>query len=224
MKKKMTSIIIPIFNLPALTLKCIQGIRKWTAEPYELILIDNGSEPGLESFLRHDRGLRLIRNRENRGFSRACNQGIRMARGDRYLLLNNDTVITPHWLENLCRSLESDSCTGLVGPLTNGVANPLQRLECKAKTVEEIEAFGLEHNRPHPGRWFQIPFLSGFCLLIAREVIQEVGLLEEGFGLALQEDYDLCLRARRAGFKTICAGDTFVYHYYLNPAEKASLM
>ena len=66
--------------------------------------------------------LLTIRNAENLGFPKGCNQGLPIARGENLLLLNNDTIVTPRWLEQLTSALQSDASVGAVGPVTNNAS------------------------------------------------------------------------------------------------------
>lgn len=212
--KEPVEIIIPVYNLKEYTRRCIKSIEEWTRVPYELILIDNGSATETAEYLSSIEGAHLIVNKENLGYAKAINQGILSGRGEYVLFLNNDTIVTKNWLENLLFCLKDHQRNGIVGPLTNGIANPNQRYEVEFDTLGRLYSFAQYFNQRDPRCWFDLAFLSGFCMLTRRSILEEVGILDESFGPALQEDYDLCRRVRLAGYRTLCAGDTFVYHYY----------
>src|SRR3569832_2398001 len=121
MTKPMTSIIIPTYNGLGLLRRLVQSIREHTNEavtPYELIIVDNGSQDGTAQWCIDD-WLTLLSLGSNEGFPAACNKGLRLAAGDRLMLLNNDIVATPNWLSNLSDGLEQETRIGLVGPVTN---------------------------------------------------------------------------------------------------------
>lgn len=105
--EKLTSIIMLTFNQLSLTGQCVRSLEKYTHAPYELIVIDNGSTDGTAEYLRrHENSkdnVRCVFNEENRAFSKANNQGIKIAKGDFILLLNNDVILTDKWLQRLCR-------------------------------------------------------------------------------------------------------------------------
>ncbi|NOU90923.1 glycosyltransferase [Paenibacillus sp. LMG 31460] len=89
-----TSIIIPTYNQKAFLLECIESIRVYTPEPYELIIIDNGSTDGtLDHLISDTTGIRFRFIDHNLGFAGAVNQGLQIARGTSLVLLNNDTVV-----------------------------------------------------------------------------------------------------------------------------------
>jgi len=122
----LTSIVIPTHNQLAYTRECLASIRQRTDEPYELIVVDNGSTDGTVEYLHSLAGVTVISNPENRGFPVAVNQGIRAARGRHLLLLNNDCIVTTGWLGRLLRALGSDPRIGLVGPVSNCVSGEQQ--------------------------------------------------------------------------------------------------
>jgi len=212
-KQPVVSIIIPTFNQLGYTKLCLTGIRRFTPEPYELIVVDNSSTDGTIDYLMSQKDIIPIINKENKGFSKACNQGIKAAAGKHLLLLNNDTIVGPNWLRNLIRCLESDSSTGIVGPRSNFAQQP-QYLKVNYRSLGEMLEFSKQFNsRPDPAKWFELNLAVGFCMLIRWPVIEKAGLLDERFGIGNFEDNDFCNRAKAAGFKIMCAGDTFVHHF-----------
>ena len=122
----LTSIVIVTHNQLEYTRQCLDSMRRLTDEPYELIVVDNGSTDGTVEYLRALAGVRLIVNETNRGFPAAANQGIAAATRRQVLLLNNDVVVTTGWLGRLLRALHSDPAIGLVGPCSNCVSGPQQ--------------------------------------------------------------------------------------------------
>ncbi|GAB6087928.1 glycosyltransferase family 2 protein [Alkaliphilus crotonatoxidans] len=205
----MVSIIIPVYNQLHLTRNCINLIQQHTEGEYEIIVVNNGSTDRTKKVLDRIRNIRVIHNQYNEGFAKACNKGITRARGDLLLLLNNDTLVGPKWLSNMKKCILSDPIIGMVGPRSNFVGG-LQLI--RGPRLEHQLEFTRRFNQHNPEKWFDLDFLSGFCLLIKREVINQIGLLDERFGIGSYEDNDYCTRARRAGFRLVCAGDTFVYH------------
>lgn len=214
--KKFVSIIVVFHNLQEITLQCLESIYQHSNLPFELILVDNGSKNDISDKLKKLKNLRFIRNKRNEGYIVAINQGLRKARGDAYLLLNNDTIATPNWLENMVTCLFSAEEIGIVGPVTNRIGNSKQKIKTPSfQSYHDIISFGRDFNKSNPRKWF--PFdhsLAGFCMLIKSIVVERIGYFDEDFALGLCEDYDFVRRAKEAGFEVMCAGDTFLFHYY----------
>ncbi|MCP9473460.1 MAG: glycosyltransferase, partial [Nitrospira sp.] len=111
------SIIIPVYNNLELTKQCLTALASaTTGVDYEVILVDNGSTDGTTAFLQTLQGeVQVIRNEENRGFAKACNQGAKAARGKYLVFLNNDTIPQPNWLGPLVQEVEEHPEVGVVG-------------------------------------------------------------------------------------------------------------
>lgn len=208
----LTSIVIVTHNELPYTRLCLESIRHFTDEPYELILVDNGSTDGTPDALRAMSDVQLVTNSDNRGFPAAANQGIRLAQGEQILLLNNDCVVTTGWLRRMLAALRSDPSIGLVGPCSNAVSG-LQRIDAGYEQLADLDGFAWEWARHNNGQRCETERLVGFCLLIRRAVIDQVGLLDERFGVGNFEDDDYCRRAIAAGFKAVIAVDSFVHHF-----------
>ncbi len=213
-----TSIIIPVYNHWSMTQECLTNIRDHTPEAHEVIVVDNGSDDetalSLQKIVNEQTGedLRIIYNQDNRGFPRACNQGMAAACGDTLVILNNDVVVSHNWLHNLLHCLYSKPEHGLAGPVTNWISGSQQRPKSYTD-MEEFHIFAHQHNQSDPTRWTYSLRLVGFCLAIRREVYQQVGGFDERFGRGNFEDDDYCMRVRRAGYKLVLAGDTYVHHH-----------
>ncbi|MWC26684.1 methyltransferase domain-containing protein [Paenibacillus sp. MMS18-CY102] len=209
----LTSIILVTYNKLDYTKQCIESIRQRTdSDRYELIAVDNGSTDGTPEWLAEQRDVRLIANAGNAGFPRACNQGLAAAAGDLLMLLNNDTVVTVSWLEGLTTALLSAPNVGAVGPVTNA-ASYVTSIPVPYATMDEMEEFAEAHNHTDPAKWEERLKLIGFCLLMKREAYEQVGGLDEQFGIGNFEDDDICLRMRLAGYKLLLCKDTFIHHY-----------
>ncbi len=213
MRLNKTSIIILTHNKLDYTKLCIESIRLYTnPDCYELIVVDNASTDGTKDWLLIQSDIITILNETNVGFPKGCNQGINIASGDSILLLNNDTIATPNWLNNMVTCLYSSELIGAVGPVTNNCGY-YQRINTTYSTVEEMQQFAKDFNKLDQAKWEYSLKLIGFCMLIKREVCEKVGILDERFTPGNFEDDDYSFRIWSAGFKLIICRDTFIHHF-----------
>ncbi|MCL9634731.1 glycosyltransferase [Bacillus zanthoxyli] len=208
-----TSIIILTYNQLSLTKQCLTSINKYTEQKdIEIIVVDNGSTDGTVDYLKSIPSLKIILNEKNLGFAKGCNQGVDIATGDQVLFLNNDTIVTKNWLEPLVSLLYSDENIGMVGPVSNYVSG-LQQVNVDYTNVKEIDEFASGYCKSHTGKSRRVLRLVGFCLLVKKEVIENIGKFDERFGYGSFEDDDFCLRALKSGYHLRIALDSFVHHH-----------
>jgi glycosyltransferase involved in cell wall biosynthesis len=208
MTEPICDIIMPIWNQPALTRRCLEAIGRKTRTPHRFILIDNGSGEETRKYLESLAespswpGV-LVRNEENRGYIQAVNQGLRVSTAPYVCLLNNDIVVTIGWLERMIEFCESHPDAGLV--------NPQQNHDPGKPMPEDLEGFAASQVSTRGG-WMELDHCTGGCLLIKREVIEKIGTLDEAYGQGYYEDNDFSRRAQRAGYRCLRLLDTYVWH------------
>ena len=213
----LVSLVILTYNQQKYTTECVESIRKHTPEAHEIIFVDNGSTDGtvswLKTLVKEHNEYRLIENNDNRGFAKGCNQGMEAASGEFVLLLNNDVVVTEHWLSGMLDCLKSASDSGIVGPMTNNISGP-QRVERADYTaMSGLDAYARQFRERNRHRRIPLRRIVGFCMLFRRTLAEEIGLLDESFGTGNFEDDDYCLRASLEGCRNMIAGDVFIHHY-----------
>ncbi len=213
----LTSILIATYNNLELNKACLDSIFRRTDYPrYEIIVVDNGSTDGTADWLaeiaKDEPKLRVILNRENRGYAGANNQALEQARGEYLCLLNNDTVVTHGWLSTLIRHLQKIPGLGLAGPVSNSVGNDA-KIPVDYRNLASMPGWAAHYCRKHDGQTVPIDMLGFFCAVMPRSVYETVGPLDERFGLGYFEDDDYCFRVRRHGYAIRFARDAFVHHW-----------
>jgi GT2 family glycosyltransferase len=219
------SIVIPAWNGLQYLAACLGALLAHAVPGYtgkvEIIVVDNASTDGSAEFVA-DRypDVRLIRNRDNLGFAGACNVGLQAARGQILVLLNQDTRVYPGWLEALCRALHEPRA---------GVAG-CKSLYPDGETIQHAGGriewpLGMAHHdgtgERDDGQWDvprQVEYVTGAAMAFRRQVLEAVGLLDEGFWPGYYEDADFCYRVREAGYQVWYVPDAVLAH-----AETASL-
>lgn len=207
-----TSIVILTYNQLNYTKMCINSIKLYTKTDYEIIVVDNASTDGTVEWLKEQRDITIIFNDVNKGFPAGCNQGILKADGDVIILLNNDTIVTPRWLDNILTCLNSSEKTGAVGVRSNS-AGANQTIATGYSNFEEMILFAEKFNVSNAAHWEERIRLTGFCFAVKKRVVNEVGLLDERFFPGNYEDDDYSFRIRQAGYRLMLCGDTFIHHY-----------
>lgn len=211
-----TSIIILTHNQLKYTQICIKSIRKYSRSlKYEIIVVDNASTDQTNEWLRGQNDIKSIFNIKNMGFAAGCNQGIRIATGTEILLLNNDTIVMPNWLDNLKKALYSSEKIGAVGPVSNSCSN-WQSIKVDYDNTDLLQAmkFGSLYNKSSiPQKWQKKIKLIGFCMLIKKSVVDKIGFLDERFFPGNFEDDDYSLRIVEAGYDLLQCNDTFIHHF-----------
>jgi GT2 family glycosyltransferase len=209
--RDLASVIVLTHNDGKYLRRCLDSVRRHTAGPHEVIVVDNATTDGSAGFLRREKGLRVIRQDKNLFFSGGVNAGLKGAWGRYLVLLNADTIVTAGWLEKLVRRLKRDETIGLAGPCTNSAAGR-QRVENAPRSAKSLDAFAARWAKEHDGGRLDVPRLDGFCLAFRRDVMEHVGLFDERFGPGGYEDYDYCLRVRQAGYRVVLVEDVYVHH------------
>ena len=217
-------VIVCVHNALADVQRCLESVVRHTTSPYALILVDDGSDAPARDYLAEFARIHsatLSRNEQARGYTFAANQGLRHAAADYVVLLNSDTIVAPEWLDRMIACAESNPHIGLVGPLSNTASwQSIPEIESQGDWAANplpvgitVEAMGQIVARSSARLYPKVPLLNGFCLLLRRELIQEIGYFDEdSFGAGYGEEDDYALRAGKAGWSLAWADDVHVYH------------
>ena len=205
------------FNALEYTEKCLDSIAAATRAPYEIILVDNGSEYKVKKALkvraRKDRRIKLVNNKKNKGFAAGNNQGVEKASGELVMLLNNDVLVSEGWLESLVESLNKSERIGAVGPITNSISGRQMVADVPYEAEKDFPAFAARVRNTNSGVLTPRRRLAGFAMLMRTELYRELGGFDESFGDGNFEDDDLCIRIRKAGFTLMVDESTFIHHF-----------
>lgn len=219
------SIVIPVYNKAYLTKNCIERIIDITGNDikYEIIVIDNASTDETPDYLRvvssaHS-NIRIIDNKENLGFSKACNQGIKASKADYILLLNNDTLPFPGWLGNMVAEIRQSPDIGAVGScllfpdskLIQHVWVTIGNQNFQLAPYHSFRYYNVDE-MPELAKSRDVSCVTAACMLLSRTAIEKTGLFDEEYINGF-EDVDYCIRLGQAGFRLrYCAGSR-LYHY-----------
>jgi GT2 family glycosyltransferase len=212
-------IIIPTYNNLKYLKVCIASVRRNTRAPYTLIVVDSGDDDTYE-WLRVQPDIVALKSPCRLHFAAATNAGIRIAKGEYLVMLNNDTIVADGWLDAMMQEATRPGI-GAVGPFSNNDKNWRHRdsvvikgkeigqwtpIEDVLDILEDIEAY------THAKQVSEHEWISFYATLFPRRVVDEVGLLDDGFRSGY-EDMDYCRRIRLHGYKVIQTYDAFVFHF-----------
>lgn len=214
-KNSEVTIWIQAYNNIEKTRNCIESVLKYTKDiDYDLLLIDNGSTDGtFEYFKSIDFEKKtIIHITKNKGpFLPQCFLNISLI-SKYYIALTNDMIVTSNWLNNLLRIVKSDDKIGMVNPVSSNVSN-LQNIDFAFTDFDDMQKKAAKFNVSDPKKWHERLRLITLGALYKKECLLAIGLPISDVGFAHNfSDDDITFRVRRAGYKAILAGDTWVHH------------
>ncbi len=216
------SIIIVTWNALPLLKQCFPSVAATRYENLEIVLADNASDDGSAEWIRERfPAVRIVRYAENALFCRGNNQAIPHATGKYALLLNNDVAVPPDWLDPLVDEMEAHDDVAAAQPkilqyedrsrfeyagAAGGFMDRLGYPFARGRIFFRLEKDRGQYDEPRDVFWG-----SGAALLLRRSALNEVGLLDERFGMHMEE-IDLCWRLQRAGYRIRVQPASEVYH------------
>lgn len=205
----MVDIIICVHNALEYVKECLESVVIHGGYN-KIIIVNDFSESVTKDWLcsycitEKGRGIHLINNDTNLGYTKSANIGLQETDADYVILLNSDTLVTSDWITNMLKCYNAYPRTGIVGPLTNN--GGWQSFNLKDMDI----AFCLGEIKPSYPR---VKLVNGFCYMICRKVIEEVGYLDElSFPIGYGEEDDFSIRAQDKGFELRIVDNAFVYH------------
>ena len=238
MEKIVLSIIIVNYNTKDLLRRCLESIHKANIDfKYEVIVVDNGSGDGSAGMVKREfKKAKVLESKENVGFSKGNNLGIKEAKGEYILLLNSDTVVFKNTLKGMLDFMRKNKKAGVATcrvELEDGVLDKachrgfptawnafcfylgLERLFGKSKMFSGYHLGYLNLDEVH-----QIDSPTGAFYLIRRKILDQVGVLDEDYFM-YGEDLDLSFRVKKAGWKIYYVPDYKIIHYKKRSGRKA---
>ncbi len=213
--KSDVTLIVQTFNQLEKTKRCVESIMKYTTDvDYDIILIDNGSEPEVmeyfESVPIEKKTIIHVKNNVGTAFP---NEVISMNMLSRYVgYMTCDLIVTKNWLSNLLKVMESDERIGIVNPVSNNTSNG-QNVNLQYDTYDEMQEKAALHNVSDATKWHERLRILTLGTIFRKECIYAMGwpITDVGFWHDFLDD-DMAFRARRVGYKVVLAGDTWICH------------
>jgi len=274
---RLVSVLIPCCGQLEYTKFCVSSLLAHCRSPYELVFLDIGSLDGTAEYLAGLAAaasvrLEVIQAATDASIPAVCQEALSRACGDYIVLLNNDTIVTNSWLDQLVALAEVSSQVGLVGPMSNCAAAPqlvesvpyriasgnrgtkpvgssqlavgsrelavgsrqaaeggdqvsrnsrqdamrflsVDHRSIIAANLSVVDQFARQWREQNRGKWLEVDYLGGFCLLIKRIVLEQLGPLPTPSGLSVFDTDLVCQQARKAGYLLACCKDLFIHHF-----------
>jgi N-acetylglucosaminyl-diphospho-decaprenol L-rhamnosyltransferase len=223
------SIVIVSYNTRDLLDACLASVfQSWRGEGLEVIVVDNASTDDSLALLRlRYPAVILFEEATNAGFARACNDGLRASHGRYVMLLNSDTLALDDALPRVVSFLDANPIYAACGPRLVNRDGSVQSSGYLFTTLADIlwESLGLTRSFPNSPLFNrrglggadlsdtrEVDWVSGACLAVRREVMDDVGLLDDGFFM-YDEDVDWCYRMKEAGLRVVFYPKAAIMHY-----------
>jgi len=216
--KDLVSIIILNWNLLEKLKECLESIKENTDIPYEVIVVDQGSNDGSLEYLKSLDWIKLVSLKENVGVPKGYNIGMDHAnpKSKFFMFLNNDCKVCKGWLEAMVSLAKSDEKIGIVGPKAlvddrrvRAIGGSINLETAEPKLLYEFH----DKDDPMINKPIEVDYVDA-AILVKREVIDKIGKWDERFSPCFFENTDLCVRAKLAGYKVVYCPNSIVYHFH----------
>ena len=210
-------VVVLTWNQRKVTLECLESLAQMTYPNFRVVVVDNGSTDGTVDAIKNQfPDVEVVVNERNLGYPGGCNVGLRYAlnQGVDYIFaINNDVTVDPAILDELMREMSPD--VGILTPKVYFASDP-QRIwsvggSRNPLTLEMNRVGDCELDR---GQWDELlerDYLIGCAHLFSRSLLEEIGLLDAGYFL-YYDDLDICIRARRAGYRLLMVPRARMWH------------
>ena len=216
-QQPLVSIVSVNYDQPEVTCEMLASLEKVTYPNFETLIVDNASPTKSPNIIKEKYPeIQLIISKKNLGFAGGNNIALKQAKGDYVLLLNNDTEVKPDFLESLVELMESDKKIGIVSSkilyfyednvIQYAGASPINPITSRGSHYgyKEIDNGQLDEVT-------ETAYPHGACMMIRKSVLEELGLLYEGYFL-YYEELDFAERVKRAGYKIYFQPNSSILH------------
>lgn len=215
-QKNLVSVIIPNWNGRQYIEPCLRALFDSSYSELEVIVVDNGSKDDSVKYVEMAYpDVSVVRLKKNKGFARACNEGISASNGEYLFLLNNDVEVEKDCIAELVASLKRHtSCLAAATKMINFKRRDLIDAAGDAMTIGGAP-YNRGHDQPDTGQFDREEIVFGACAgaaLYRRELFRQIGVFDTDF-FAYMEDVDLSLRAALAGNETVYVPTARCYHH-----------
>jgi len=209
----LVSVVVPVHGCWDMTQRCLDSLLDEKFPELEIVVVDDASPDNTAEQLSERTDVVVVSNEHNLGFPAAVNRGIARSSGEFVCVLNNDTEVTPGWLDEMLAILRIDG-TAMVGPRSNQISG-LQHVTDSPSLRDGAAAhqWALQWSERRRGQSWRTNRLVGFCLLTRRSTLVELGGLDEAFGRGNFEDDELCDRVLDSGGQLRVADGAVVLHH-----------
>jgi GT2 family glycosyltransferase len=219
----LVSVVVVNYNGRQFLEDCFRSLTQQVYNNYEIILVDNGSKDDSISFMtEHYPDVRIVQLSSNTGFAGGTNAGIKEARGEYILTLNNDTIVDSHLLDEIVRPMQLDGHVGMCGAK---MLFPDGRINSTAICISRSgAAWDRGMGEPDKGQYDVAEEVFGACAgaaLYRKTMLDVIGLFDEDFFLYM-EDVDLAFRAQLSGWKCIYVPTARVIHVHGGTSDPGS--
>ncbi len=208
-------VVIPIYNQIEWVRKCVKALFCNTDMNYvnKVYLIDDASsletKEGCEKIaVQYGERIELIRNKKNQGFVKNCNMAFDLSKADYVLLLNSDCLLSHNAIPKMLKAMEKNKKIGLLTPVSNKASN----FSYQIREGYDYQKINKLFEQNFAGKVFDACTIVGFCLMISRSCLNDVGHFDEIFGTGYSEETDYQFKAMAKGYEAKVLIDTYVFH------------
>lgn len=223
-------IVIPVYQRFDLLSECIRSIPEASDNYiYRVIIVDNGSPPEVANDFYsqiNDPAIRVVRNKENLGFPKACNQGFDHGHSPLVFFLNSDVILKPKSIRYMIDEMGRDQSVGIASmklifpeqtDLPQNVRPPgkIQHIglatNIRAEFIHQFSGWSADHPKVNAVR--EVYAVTGAAMMVRRVLFSKAGKFYEGYGMGTYEDVDMCLSVRKLGYNVIVVAKAEAIHH-----------